>query len=140
MLDKESSEIFEDRYRIRIYPSILSLHMMSMIHTDTTIQISNNKHNCLVVGNPRIPPFVHDDIQWNLGRLPYAELEAKQVSNILNTNPLVREQATKQGVLYQIRNAKIIHIATHGSGSAGFLAFHPHFHYPKKAVQNQKKF
>ena len=132
MLDKQTSEVFGDQYRIRIYPSILSLQMMDMIHIDTEVQVSNSEHDCLVVGNPKIPPFVHDNTQWNLGRLPYAELEAKHVSNILNVSPLVREHATKHGVLYQIRNAKIIHIATHGSGSAGFLAFSSSFPLSKE--------
>ena len=127
MLDKEGSEVFGDRYRIRIYPSILSLQMINMVQTDTVVQISRNERDCLVVGNPKIPPFIHDKTQWNLGRLPYAEVEAKRVSSILSMTPLVREHATKQGVLYRIRNAKIIHIATHGSGSTGFLAFSSSF-------------
>ena len=132
MLDEQYSETFGDRFRIRIYPSFLSLQMMNMIHTDDVVQISNNEHDCLVVGNPKIPPFIHNDIQWNLGRLPYAELEASLVSNILHVTPLVSEQATKQGVLYRIRNANIIHIATHGSGSAGFLAFSSSFPLSKE--------
>ena len=127
MLDKQTSEIFGDQYRIRIYPSILSLQMMGMIHTDKKVQISSSERDCLVVGNPKIPPFIHDNTQWNLGRLPYAELEAKYISNILNVSPLLREQATKYGVIYRIRNAKIFHIATHGSGSTGFLAFSSSF-------------
>ena len=127
MLDKERSEVFGDRYKIRIYPSILSLQMINMIHTDSVVQISTKERDCLIVGNPKIPPFIHENTQWNLGRLPYAEVEAKRVSSILSMTPLVREHATKQGVLYRIRNAKIIHIATHGSGSAGFLAFSSSF-------------
>ena len=132
MLDEQTSEVFGDRYRIRIYPSFLSLQMMDVIHIDTEVQISSNERDCLVVGNPKIPPFVHDNTQWNLGRLPYAELEAKHVSDILNVTPLVKEHATKHGVLYRIRNAKIIHIATHGSGSAGFLAFSSSFPLSKE--------
>jgi len=73
-----------------------------------------------LVGNPTIPPFMHDSIQWNLGRLPYAEKEAMSVASILGIIPILREQATKHGVLYQL---KVIHLATHGSASAGFLAF-----------------
>ena len=66
-------------------------------------------------------------MQCNLGRLPFAEAEAKLVSSILHTTSLVGVHATKQGVLYRMRNAKIIHMATHGSGSAGFLAFSSSF-------------
>ena len=127
ILDKERSEVFGDHYRIRIYPSIFSLQMINVVQTDTVVQISWNERDCLVVGNPKIPPFIHNNTQWNLGRLPYAEVEAKRVSSILSMTPLLREHATKQGVLYRIRNAKIIHIATHGSGSTGFLAFSSSF-------------
>ena len=38
------------------------------------------------------------------------------------TVPVLREQVTKQNVLYRLRSAKVIHLATHGSGSSGFLA------------------
>ena len=55
MLNKLKSEIFGDQYRIRIYPSILSLQIISTIHTDTVVQISRNERDCLVVGNP----FLH---------------------------------------------------------------------------------
>ena len=132
MLDKERLEVFGDRYRIRIYPSILSLQMINMAHTDKVVQISKNELDCLVVGNLKIPSFIHDNTQLNLGRLPYAEVEAKQVASTLGMTPLVREHATKQGVLYRIRNAKIIHIATHGSGSTGFLAFSSSFPISKE--------
>jgi len=44
------------------------------------------------------------------------------VASILGTTPVLREQATKQ-ILY--KSAKIIHLATHGSASAGFLIIIP---------------
>ena len=139
MLNKQKSEIFGDRYRIRIYPSILSLQMLNTIHTDTVVEISRNERDCLVVGNPKIPPFIHDNVQSNLGRLPFAEAEAKLVSSILSTTPLMGTHATKQGVLYRMRNAKIIHIATHGSGSAGFLAFSSSFPLCKDGYAKSKE-
>ena len=58
-----------------------------------------------------------DSTQWNLGRLPYAEKEAISVASIIGTIPVLREQATKQSVLYRLRLAKVIHLATHDSGS-----------------------
>ena len=65
--------------------------------------------------------YIVDSVQWNLGQLPYAEKEAISVANIIGTIPVLREQATKQSILYRLRSA--IHLATHGSASAGFLAF-----------------
>ena len=53
--------------------------------------------------------------------LMYVEVEAKQLNlKHFRYDPLVRGHATEQGVL---RNTRIIHIATHESGSTGFLAF-----------------
>ena len=87
-----------------------------------------------IVGNPTIPPFMYDSVQWNLGRLPYAEKEAISVANIIGTIPVLREQATKQSVLYRLRSAKVIHLATHGSASTGFLAFASSFPLSKSGL------
>ena len=50
-----------------------------------------------------------DSTQHNLGQLPYAEKEAILVASIIGTIPVLREQATKQSVLYRLRSAKVIH-------------------------------
>ena len=59
----------------------------------------------------------------NLGKIPFATREAEWVANTLKTTPILHEQATKKAVLMRIMNAKVIHMATHGNASAGFLAF-----------------
>ena len=95
---------------------------MSMSN-NPVINIPGDKNDFLIVSNPTILSFMHDSIQWNLGQLLYAEKEAISVASILGIIPVLREQVTKHGVLYQLRSAKVIHLATHGSASAGFLAF-----------------
>ena len=77
---------------------------------------------------------MYDSIQWSLGRLPYAEKEAILIASIIGTVAVLREQATKQSVLYQLRSTKTIHLATHGSASAGFLAFTSSFPLPKSGL------
>ena len=133
LMNKHNWQFFGDRYRIRIVPSFLSLLVMSMSN-NPVINIPGDKNDFLIVGNPTIPPFMHDSIQWNLGRLPYAEREAVSVASILGTIPVLREQATKHSVLYRLRSAKVIHLATHGSASAGFLAFTSSFPVSKTGL------
>ena len=95
---------------------------MSMT-SNPVVEMPGDKNDFLIAGNSTIPPFVYDSTQWNLGRLPYAEKEAISVASIIGTTPVQREQATKQSVLYRLRSAKVIHLATHGSASAGFSGF-----------------
>ena len=57
-----------------------------------------------------------------MGKLPHATKEAEWVSHILKCKPILHEQATKDAVMMRIMNAKVIHLATHGTAIAGFLA------------------
>ena len=137
LMNKHNWQFFGDKYRIRIVPSFLSLLVMSMT-SNPVVEIPGDKSDFLIVGNPTIPPFMYDFVQWNLGRLPYAEKEAISVANIIGTIPVLREQATKQSVLYRLRSAKVIHLATHGSASAGFLAFTSSFPVSKSGLAEKE--
>ena len=122
LMNKDNWQCFGDKYRIRIVPSFLSLLVMSLT-SNPVVELPGDKNDFLIVGNPTIPPFMYDSKRWNLPRLPHAEKEAISVANIIRTVPVLREQATKQSVLYWLRSAKVIHLATHGSASPGFLTF-----------------
>ena len=111
---------------------------MSMT-SNSVVEIPGDKSDFLIVGNPTVPPFVFDSTQWNLGRLLYTEKEAISVASIIGTIPVLREQATKQSVLYRLRSAtKVIHLATHGSGFAGFLVFTYSFPVSKSGLAEQE--
>ena len=137
LMNKHNWQFFGDKYRIRIIPSFLSLHVMSMI-SNPVVEIPGDKSDFLIAGNPTIPPFMFDSVQWNLGRLPHAEKEAISVASIIGTIPVLREQATKQSILYRLRSAKVIHLATHGSASAGFLAFTSSFPLSKSGLAEKE--
>lgn len=65
--------------------------------------------NPLVVGNPDYSKCS------NLYRqLPGAEIEAKLVSDKLNTTPLLGKAATKEEVLKRMKSSEFIYLATHG--------------------------
>ena len=111
-----------DQYSFQLMPSLLTMDILNQL-PPTTVMIPAESQDMCVVGNPTIPPFTYHGEPWNLGKLPYATKEAQWVAHILRTTPILHEQATKNTVLMRILNSKVIHIATHGSAAAGFLAF-----------------
>ena len=66
LMNKHNWQFFGDKYRIRIVPSFLSLLVMSMT-SNPVVEIPGDKSDFLIVGNPTIPPFMYDSMQWNLG-------------------------------------------------------------------------
>ena len=122
LLNKDGKFWGDDHY-FQIMPSLLTMGILDQLPTvSVTVPVENQQMLC-VVGNPTIPIFTYNNEEWNLGKLPHATREAEWVSHILNCTPILHEQATKTAVMMRIMNAKVIHLATHGSASAGFLAF-----------------
>ena len=84
---------------------------------DLTHQQKGNREvgeNILVVGNPTMPTIPITNPPQTLSSLPGAEQEAKAIASLLETQPLLGNQATKANVLEKMENAAIIHLATHG--------------------------
>ena len=122
LLDPESGSFLGDHYIFEIMPSLLTMGILDQL-PPIQVCIPADSQNMCVVGNPSIPTFTYNGEQWSLGKLPHAAREAEWVAHILQTSPILEEQATKNAVLMRIMNSKVIHIATHGSAAAGFLAF-----------------
>jgi CHAT domain-containing protein len=64
--------------------------------------------------------------------LPNAEVEAKEIANLLKTQAITGNTATKAFVLPQLQQARLVHLATHGlledfyqSGVPGAIALIP---------------
>lgn len=91
------------QHTISIAPSIQVLAL-------TQAKQKSSKFKPLVVGNPIMP--IHNGSQ--LKNLPGAEAEAKSISEILQVQPLIGAQASKQKVIQLMRQAPMIHLATHG--------------------------
>ena len=111
-----------DHFRFRIMPSLLTMGIMKQL-PQVVVNVPGDSPKFCIVGNPTIPQFKFKDETWNLGKLPFATEEAEWVAHILKCSPTLHEQATKMLVLSMIANAKVVHLATHGSAAAGFLAF-----------------
>ena len=112
-----------DRFSFQLMPSFLAMSILNQLSDINVVNLPTDAHNMCIVGNPNIPQFKYNDEMWNLGKLPHAKREAESVAHIMKTTPILEAQATKSAVLMRIMNAKIIHLATHGSASSGFLAF-----------------
>ena len=122
LLNEDNEKFWGDEYYFQIMPSLLTMGILDQLPTvSVTIPVEHQQMIC-VVGNPTIPPFKYNDDEWNLGKL-HATKEAEWVAHILKCKPILHEQATKTAVMMRLINAKVIHIATHGSAREGFLAF-----------------
>ncbi|GAB4289537.1 MAG: hypothetical protein Fur0025_24050 [Oscillatoriaceae cyanobacterium] len=84
--------------------------------------------DALVVGNPTMPAT--GDPPQPLAPLPNAETEAIAIAPLLNTQPLIGNNATKNAILQKLPQARWIHLATHGildetSGLSSAIALAP---------------
>ena len=125
LLDRseDNYKFWGDDHYFQIMPSLLTMGILDQLPTvSVSVPVEHQQMLC-VVGNPTIPMFTYNGEEWNLGKLPHATKEAEWVSHILNCTPILHEQATKNAVMMRLMNAKVIHLATHGSAVAGFLAF-----------------
>ena len=122
LFDNKLKLFLGDHYFFNQIPSLLTLGVINQFPS-IQVDLREDSGNFCVVGDPNIPPFFHNGELWSLGRLPHARKEAEWVSHALHTTPVLGDQATKSSLLIRLMNAKVVHIATHGSASAGFLAF-----------------
>jgi CHAT domain-containing protein len=100
-----------ENHTIRTASSIETLQKIAQ-------QTRNNSPftEALVVGNPIMPKvrFAGGEELQTLSPLPGTEDEAKAIAKMLNTQPLIGQDANETMVTKIMRNAKIIHLATHG--------------------------
>ncbi|MBW4683405.1 MAG: tetratricopeptide repeat protein [Microcoleus vaginatus WJT46-NPBG5] len=102
LIDSDGKYLVE-KHTILTAPSI---QILELTHKQRQ-NVSRSGQGALVVGNPSPMPA-------GFSALLGAEKEAKQVAQLLNTQPLIGSEATKSAVLQQLSNARIIHLATHG--------------------------
>ncbi|MBW4582027.1 MAG: tetratricopeptide repeat protein [Tildeniella nuda ZEHNDER 1965/U140] len=104
-----------EQHTILTAPAIQALELT---HQKAMAQRSKQatKGTALVVGNPIMPnvTFKVGDLPVRLTNLPGAKDEAIAIAQLLNTQPILGQQATKAEVVRQMASARIIHLATHG--------------------------
>ena len=115
----QNSRYLSETLRIRLSPSLTSLRLLS--------ECPEERHctgGALLVGNPwieTVPPFKGKKRQ----QLPGAEEEVKMIGEILNVEPLIGKNATKEQVLSRLNSVSLVHIAAHGSAERGEILLSP---------------
>ena len=112
-LQSPDGKFLIEKHTVLSAPSIQVLNL-----TDRQRQRQSNDSNrsAVVVGNPTMPKILTKigEPPFQLPTLPGSEQEAKEISQLLNTQPMIGESATKANFLKTLSQARFVHLATHG--------------------------
>ena len=112
-MDLKSKYLCET-FKIRLLPSLSSLRLIQNCPADW-----HSKTGALLVGDPWVQEVT------TLEKLEWAEKEVQMIGEILQTEPLIGKQATKDEVLRRISSVALVHIAAHGKMETGEIALAP---------------
>ncbi len=98
-----------DNHTVQIAPAIQVLDLTHQVRQQLK---KVNLQEILIVGNPTMPSLGNPPVQ--LQSLLGAEREAREIAALLNTTFLTGDKATKVEVVEKMKNARFIHLATHG--------------------------
>ena len=113
-----TSKYLCETFRIRLLPSISTLRLIQNCPADW-----HSKTGALLVGDPWVQEVVYEGMTPE--QLEWAEKEVQMIGEILQTEPLIGKQATKDEVLRRISSVALVHIAAHGSMETGEIALAP---------------
>ena len=116
----EEGKCLSESFRIRIVPSLTFLKLVQDCPAEY-----HSQTGALIVGDPEVGHVIY---KGELGRkcsLPGARKEAEMIGQLLDTQPLLGKQATKQAVLQRIHSVSLIHFAAHGNAERGEIALAP---------------
>ena len=120
----QNSRYLSERLRIRLAPSLTSLRLLS--------ECPEERHctsGALLVGDPWIETVRLKSQKkkkpTRYAQLPGAEKEVKMIGQILNVEPLMGKNATKDQVLRKLKSVSLVHIAAHGSAERGEILLSP---------------
>ena len=123
----QHSRYLSETLRIRLAPSLTTLRLL----TDCP-EGHHSTSGALLVGNPWVKT-VRFPCKWDkLAPLPGAEEEVKIIGQILNTEPLIGKNATKEQVLSGLQSVSLVHIAAHGHAETGEIILSPNNASSKK--------
>ncbi|MBL1177172.1 tetratricopeptide repeat protein [Pantanalinema sp. GBBB05] len=114
LLDANGTALIE-QHTILTAPSIQVLELTRQ-QRDRLTSRQSVAGKSLIVGNPTMPKVVTQlgDTPVQLSDLPGAKQEALAIAQLLNTQAITGQQATKTAIAQQMPNARLIHFATHG--------------------------
>jgi filamentous hemagglutinin family protein len=115
-LQDTSGKYLVEKHTILTAPSIqvlaLTYQQKQRLKAEYTDSFLNN--NALIVGNPTMPVLKEGEKKKQLSPLPSAEEEAQTIAELLNTQAIIGNQATKARILEKLPTARLVHLATHG--------------------------
>ncbi|KAL9958843.1 hypothetical protein ACROYT_G035912 [Oculina patagonica] len=118
---------------LRILYDVVISPVADLLEGDELIIVPDEYHSrkgVLLVGNPCLAEIVTNE-PWNWN-LPQAEEEVTAIGGILNSEPLIGEDATKEEVLRQLTSVTLVHIAAQGSDEVGEILLTPNPTRPSK--------
>ena len=113
----ENDKYLAETYRIRIVPSLTTLRLIQESPEDY-----HSQTDVLIVGEPKVGVVYYKGRREKLCPLPGAKEEAEMIARLLEVQPLLGEDATKEAVLQRIRSVGLIHFAAHGDAERGEIA------------------
>ena len=102
-MDLKSKYLCET-FKIRLLPSLSSLRLIQNCPADC-----HSKTGALLVGDPWVQEVVYEGM--TLEQLEWAEKEVQMIGEIIQTEPLVGKQATKDDVLRRISSVALVHLS-----------------------------
>ena len=119
-LQDENGKYLSESFKIRIVPSLTALKLIHDSPSDY-----HSQTGVLIVGDPDVGVVLYRGDVYKPPRLPFAEMEAEMITQLLGAKTLVGKQATKQAVLQSISSFSLVHFAAHGNVERGEIALAP---------------
>ena len=113
--------------RIRTVPSLTSLKLI----TDSPPG-HHSKSGALLVGDPCLEKVTDKQGKPIYDPLKYARMEVEMIGEILKSQTLTGEDATKEAVLQRIASVALVHIAAHGRKETGEIVLAPNPRWESK--------
>ena len=119
-LQDENGKYLSESFKIRIVPSLTALKLIHDSPSDY-----HSQTGVLIVGDSDVGVVLYRGDVYKPPRLPFAEMEAEMITQLLGAKTLVGKQATKQAVLQSISSFSLVHFAAHGNVERGEIALAP---------------
>ncbi|CAH3190141.1 unnamed protein product, partial [Porites evermanni] len=119
-LSKAPWAALSETLRIRTVPSLTSLKVI----TDSPIEY-HSESGALLVGDPCLKKITDKRGNPIYDPLKYARMEVEMIGEILKSQTLTGEDATKEAVLQGIASVALVHIAAHGRKETGEIVLAP---------------
>ena len=138
LLNEEGGAYFGDKHMLQFFPSLLCLGVMSQAPPTTIHVTDDTSDDVLIVGDPSTPAFKFEGQDWTPGPLPHAKKEAQWVGHYMRSPPLLGSEPTKEIVISRLKQAKLIHLATHGSATHGFVLLAGHCYNTQSTLRSHR--